>query len=301
MESGKFSDLTLCLQDGTTIKCHRLVMCTQCEFFDVAVKPGQFKVCSLSMTMDKLHLTLHVQESSGNIKLENDPPQAIRSMVEFLYTGKYTTSHKDLEIPELSPKEYAEAMCNHVDVYIVSVVYRIPELQEMASKSIKLALTDRALSVLPWLFNYVDSSVPASVCSLRGELIKFAEKHVVELTSGNYFRNMMDVAPALMEKVMHDLAKSREHERSSRKNAERRIGELEAKVSSCPTAYSYRCPSCFEIFDTVMPAWRVRVGCPGCGVTRLTTSWDDLKLEPSGAEDLGSSAQRASRPRRGRS
>ncbi|OJD32301.1 btb poz domain protein [Diplodia corticola] len=84
-----YCDLTLRLGDSTELRCHRVVVCTQCEFFANSVKPGRFN------------------EASGIINLKSDPPHAIRSMIEFLYTKSYSASK---QIEELDPEIDTEEM-----------------------------------------------------------------------------------------------------------------------------------------------------------------------------------------------
>lgn len=42
--SGAYSDMTICLSDGTKVECHRAIMCARCDFFRIALESG-FKVC----------------------------------------------------------------------------------------------------------------------------------------------------------------------------------------------------------------------------------------------------------------
>ncbi|KAB2573324.1 putative BTB/POZ domain-containing protein L85 [Lasiodiplodia theobromae] len=285
-ENGKYTDLTLCLSDGTEIKCHRSVICTQCEFFANALKPG-FK------------------ESSGVIHLKDDPPQAIRHMVKFFYTGQYTTteqpenpgpdqtmSHDTPSDNEpgptgLPPDEYAKAILAHAEVYIVSIIYRVPKLEDETSKLIKLALEkDNIIDVFPQLAQAIYSGVPDFVCHLRGDLIKYAEQHLVELTSKSLFQRMTSEAPELMEKIMHDLVEENKRKELKLKSKERRIDELEQTVSRLRKV-DYKCPSCPKKFQMLMPDGRVKVGCPGCGRVRLAISWEAHKVrEPFIAQPI---------------
>lgn len=43
-KSGEYSDMTIKLRDGTELQCHRSILCSQCSFFENALKPGRFKV-----------------------------------------------------------------------------------------------------------------------------------------------------------------------------------------------------------------------------------------------------------------
>ncbi|KAK0645281.1 hypothetical protein DIS24_g8038 [Lasiodiplodia hormozganensis] len=186
VESGDYCDLRLRLSDDTELKVHRVVLCTQCEFFANAIKPGHFLA------------------NSSVIDLKNDPPQAIRRLVEFLYTGRYTVNGL-----RSLPNEYAEFVLAHADVYVVSKLYEVPKLEEEACNAIKSALEEpKTLEVFPRLVHTIYSGVAETTCAIHDDIFRYAQSNVAELISGDHFGSMIQNAPGLIEKLMRHLVSS---------------------------------------------------------------------------------------------
>ncbi|KAL0258081.1 hypothetical protein SLS55_007252 [Diplodia seriata] len=238
MESGVFSDVTLILRDGSELTCHRILL-RSCDFFKNALEPGGFQE-SLTRIID----------------MKNDPPQAVRKVVEYLYTGDYSLSGQtdephaandeepddDDEEPELGepefkqyrrrmasmmPKEIADAVVAHAEVYVMSEYYLLPELKEKAASCIKAALsladTDSVLDVFPQLVGIVHSGVPTENCALHKDLVGFARDNVSALTSGPTFQKMVDNSTEFTQNIMHELA-------TAMKPTELKVKRLEKRV-----------------------------------------------------------------------
>ncbi|KAF9640982.1 putative btb poz domain protein [Lasiodiplodia theobromae] len=201
VESGDYCDLRLRLSDDTELKVHRVVLCTQCEFFANAMKPGRFLA------------------NSSVIDMKHDPPQAIKRLVEFLYTGHYTVKgpeNPDTDEPtphaaglESPPDEDAEPLLAHADVYIISKLYEVAKLEEEAFNAIKSALEEpKTLEVFPRLVQTIYASVSEAACSVHDELSYYALSHASELISGNHLSGMIQTAPDLTEKLIRHLVSS---------------------------------------------------------------------------------------------
>ncbi|KAL1633427.1 hypothetical protein SLS58_011087 [Diplodia intermedia] len=276
MESGVFSDVTLILSDGSELTCHR-IMLRSCDFFKNALEPGGF------------------QESlTGIIDMKNDPPRAVRRVVEYLYTGDYSLPGQTDEphavddeerddddekfepeikqyrrrMANMTPREFANAVVAHAEVYVMSVYYLLPELKEKAASCIKAALsiddTDSVLDVFPQLVGVVHPGVPTEICSLHKDLIKFARDNVSALTSGPTFQKMVDNSTEFTEKIMHELAAAKKPTELKVERLEKRVSELKDQLDAIlGESHSVGC-MCDEGSDLTF--W---IECPRCKRIRL--------------------------------
>ncbi|KAK7537159.1 BTB/POZ protein [Phyllosticta citribraziliensis] len=97
--SSEYSDLTIRTRDGGELKVHKAIVCTTCAFFKNALKNG-FK-----------------ESKTGLIEMPNDPPHAVRALVQYCYHHEYPMS-KDIFI--------------HVEVHIAATTYMLAGLKRLA-------------------------------------------------------------------------------------------------------------------------------------------------------------------------
>ncbi|KAK7425167.1 hypothetical protein QQX98_000082 [Neonectria punicea] len=130
-ESGVYADLIIkCGTDEYPV--HKILICTRSPFFAKACD-GPFK-----------------EGESGEIDLPDDDPEAVASMICFLYRGCYPRVEPDAERPQLSKlgetwniETYGEEtialqdeyLCLHAKVYALAEKYQISGLKEMAHRS----------------------------------------------------------------------------------------------------------------------------------------------------------------------
>ncbi|KAL1633429.1 hypothetical protein SLS58_011089 [Diplodia intermedia] len=307
---GDFSDLALILRDESRLFCHRVIVCSQCDYFKNALRPGTFK-----------------ESHTQTIELKDYPPQAIRCMIDFIYTGKYSVfdqpdkicrpeepgHHKPKQScstkssssssypshnttpPAASASEYARQMLAHADVYVVAEFYQVPELAKMAASVIDAELKTRfadMLGVFPKLAQTICAGVPASAnddpsssasassstpTTLRGRVMKFGHEHMHAFTAADRLWDVLEEAPDFMEEAIEGM-------RLKLTVAANRIAELEDRVAALEATLgrvrAYKCP-CGERFEMAMPTTAgVTVGCPRCKRTRLATSWDRKTYRP---------------------
>ncbi|KAK0621094.1 hypothetical protein DIS24_g11451 [Lasiodiplodia hormozganensis] len=129
------TDVTIRLSDGTELRAHREVLEGQSAFFRNALKPGTFK-----------------ESFTGVISLPNDPPQAVRAMIEFFYMFRYTvpSGHcfADLDFADeiyhhLDMLDFVDEVFHHLDMLDIARVYMVDELHEYADGKLAYLIYDR--------------------------------------------------------------------------------------------------------------------------------------------------------------
>lgn len=230
--------------------------------------------------------------------MKYDPPQAIKRLVEFLYTGRYTVKgpeNSDTNGPtppadglEFPLNEYAESVLAHADVYVVSKLYEVPKLEEEAFNAIKSALEEpKTLEVFPRLVQTIYASVSEATCSVHDELSYYALSHASELISGEHLRSMIQNAPDLMEKLIRHLVSSNSTKTEQLLAVDTDIKRLQGKVDGLQDKIKdlrrYKCPKCKKHFSVVLPAGRKWLSCLACNWgSRTIDDWkEDMVLEPS--------------------
>ncbi|KKY13189.1 hypothetical protein UCDDS831_g09242 [Diplodia seriata] len=196
MESGVFSDVTLILRDGSELTCHRILL-RSCDFFKNALEPGGF------------------QESLTRIiYMKNDPPQA----TDEPHAANDEEPDDDDEEPELGEpefKQYRRRMANMMPKEIADAVVAHAEVY-----------TDSVLDVFPQLVGIVHSGVPTENCALHKDLVGFARDNVSALTSGPTFQKMVDNSTEFTQNIMHELATAMKPTELKVERLEKRVSEL---------------------------------------------------------------------------
>ncbi|PYH86718.1 hypothetical protein BO82DRAFT_397299 [Aspergillus uvarum CBS 121591] len=137
-KAGKYSDFALeC--DGTTFPVHKMVVCTQVKAFAAASKGG-FK-----------------EASSGVYRIDAFQSSTVGYMVEYLYTGDYTTEYDCKDDTEESPSKgkttshpspstpiLSEALIAHIQVAEIAEYYQVSRLKTLVEKKV-----DQTLQ-MPW-------------------------------------------------------------------------------------------------------------------------------------------------------
>ncbi|QDS69514.1 hypothetical protein FKW77_007324 [Venturia effusa] len=109
-QSGEFSDLTITC-NGVTFNVHKSVVCFQSRFSRNAVKQGAF-----------------MEGETGVVDMPDDDPDAVKAMLQFLYSRGYVAS------PEL------EAMPLHARTYCLARKLDLVPLIEYASEHLGRAM-----------------------------------------------------------------------------------------------------------------------------------------------------------------
>ena len=84
-----YSDITIVLTDRV-VKCHKLILCTNSDYFaKLCGVDAQFEVSVGMQKISFLVLNSGKERSKSEIELKEDDPDAMQTMLQYLYTGVY--------------------------------------------------------------------------------------------------------------------------------------------------------------------------------------------------------------------
>ncbi|QDS67614.1 hypothetical protein FKW77_004167 [Venturia effusa] len=215
LRSGEFSDLTI-ICGNETHKVHKVVMCALSPWF-VKACGGGFK-----------------ESQSGEIKLEDDDPMAVKAMIDAIYRADY--SHGDNNVPSASLRFHAM-----VSVYALGDKFDIFLLRKLAKENFELGC--KAIPEAQHLTSAIEevySSTLSSNRGLRDIAIRTAIRDSRVLWDDLDFNNMVervgefgrDMAKALCIGEKRKLRYSCEH-CVNRFNSERLNGLNQVWCPSC--------------------------------------------------------------------
>ncbi|EKG09370.1 BTB/POZ-like protein [Macrophomina phaseolina MS6] len=165
-KSGEYSDFVIRCNNGDEHKVHRVVLCSQSEFFRRACNPR----------------TGFKEALSGVIELHHDEPDTVRAMLEFCYTFAYTCRPSD------SPED---RMIFHVHVYALGEIYDIPGLKKLAIQSFERE-ANHTFPLFPAAVRAVYETTPQSDRGLRDVVLRVCAANTNELMKNPHFEDMMD-------------------------------------------------------------------------------------------------------------
>lgn len=128
-DSGRYSDLVVACK-SQTFNAHRVVLCSQSEFFD--------KACSGPF----------IEASSGKIDLPDDDPALVQKLMDFFYTGDYAQTTKASDGSEV-PDDTCSILFDEAKVYIMADKFIVPDLKEISLERFRSA-AKRAESMSSW-------------------------------------------------------------------------------------------------------------------------------------------------------
>ncbi|KAF2142632.1 uncharacterized protein K452DRAFT_358373 [Aplosporella prunicola CBS 121167] len=109
LRSGKYSDVTIRCGEKTW-NAHKVVICSQCKFFDNACSGG------------------FQEETTNVINLDYDHPDAVDAMLQWCYWGEYNYTKHDNE----TAKEYLIRLLQDIRIYITAEKYGLDRLKALA-------------------------------------------------------------------------------------------------------------------------------------------------------------------------
>ncbi|KAF4541507.1 uncharacterized protein LTHEOB_8502 [Lasiodiplodia theobromae] len=143
-------------------------------------------------------------------------------MVDFLYTDEYSVSDRlnYLKTGGASIR-YAEEVVAHAEVYVVSIIYGIPELEACASRYIQIALADdQELKEFPQLIETLYGGAQKLDPGLKHALLEYAAKHMEALLSAERFRSIFQSSPNFVADAMSRALKmAKENQKENKSQA----------------------------------------------------------------------------------
>lgn len=265
-KSSEYSDLLIRCNNGDEHKVHRVILCSQSEFFRRACNPKTgFKVHikyekkrrdsrNNSPTMS----SPSPQEAlTGVIELRHDDPDTVRSMLEFCYTFTYTCRKSD-------PPE--DRMVFHVHMYAVGEIYDIPGLKKLAVQNFEKEV-NHSFPRFPAAVRAIYETTPQSDRGLRDVVLRVCAANAKELMSKPQFEDMMDELGVFGKELSRTLAE--------------RTGHVTTK-NIFVDCKKYRCGVCRRAV-----AWNIPKPCPTellncmfCGAGFSPATWKKRVIKP---------------------
>ncbi|KKY13186.1 putative btb poz domain-containing protein [Diplodia seriata] len=178
-DNGLYSDLRIKDSNGHEYAVHRVVVCGQSPVLANAVKPEHgFK--------------------TGVINLEDDDPDAVKAMLQFMYRGSYTITEDD------------NAMTQVARAYALGEMYCVPELKEAAAakfKELSSAHWERADFVNAVRVIY-DSVPDTDKGSIREIVVEVVAKNYSALLAKPEFEAVLDDFSALGKNGLRALSRN---------------------------------------------------------------------------------------------
>ncbi|KAK8205049.1 hypothetical protein IWZ01DRAFT_559536 [Phyllosticta capitalensis] len=185
LQSGQYSDLTIVDRAGRRWQVHKVIVCSECEFFANAIKGG-FK-----------------EAETGVIELPNDDPAAVRALLEYIYAKDYNP---------IRAAELNYILMFHVEVYIIGEIYNMPDLKDLAFDhivSMLVCIKPSCYMVVP-IVKRIYESTPESDRRIRDFLLDVSLVHIHGLLVMKKFLNVMVEYPAFRRGIAQGVLQGQE-------------------------------------------------------------------------------------------
>ncbi|OJD32300.1 btb poz-like protein [Diplodia corticola] len=283
-KSSEYSDLLIRCNNGDEHRAHRVILCSQSEFFRRACNPK----------------TGFKEALSGIIELRHDDPSTVRAMLEFCYTFTYTPPPPPAPQQSHQPAE-EDRMIFHVHMYAVGDIYAIPALKRLAVQNFERDVSHR-FPRFPAAVRAIYETTPATDRALRDVALRVCAAHARDLLGDPAFDEMMDelgVFGRELAREMLGLASS-----SSGRGGGGGGGANGANgVNGAPPAKNvvvdcrrYRCSVCRRAV-----AWNIPKPCPTellqcmyCGAGFAPATWKKRLIRPDDPPEPEDLAERPS-------
>ncbi|KAL1646528.1 hypothetical protein SLS58_003114 [Diplodia intermedia] len=290
-KSGENCDMAIALNNGETIECHRAILCNRSTFFANALKPGRFKArpsppASNNPCVSCRHISandeLRAQEgTTGTIEFLDDPPTAIKALVEFLYTADYkvTTVKRKQRYTKKEKQEASDTLLHIAEVYAVAAVYDAPQLmRRMHTHFHAFYALVPYLSTFICALSHIFNWVPEDQCLIRrdGHFLKACMKYLY-LDSGER-ENVRELIPDFFTHLDKHAWKLIEDDCDNW--ALNWLGEVREVISLSVTNCHCICPRCSrEVYVEFPSELYGCMRCPLCGVRVRSSEWNDGMCE----------------------
>ncbi|KAE9963533.1 hypothetical protein BLS_009202 [Venturia inaequalis] len=237
-KSGKYSDLIV--QSGAReFKVHKVVICEQSEWFEKATKDNTF-----------------LESQTGIIKMNEDEPDSVAAMLEYLYKDDYTLVYPS-SMTKDSPEAKGHEMMFHLHVYVLADKLRIPALKKTASNYFRELVYSYWNDIsFPSVVQFTYSIAPPGPDGddLRMIVVGVAGLHAKELVadSNELFASMMEGLAEFGKDLSQWLAKNGTSD-SSREN--------------------FTCHDCAFSFKAILRSDMRHLTCPACIANHSISHW----------------------------
>ncbi|KAK7536821.1 uncharacterized protein J3D65DRAFT_658328 [Phyllosticta citribraziliensis] len=265
LESGEYSDLEIRCSDDK-YKVHKAIVCSQSEFFRLAIKPETgFKVGYIPTTA-KLNKSNNdsAQEATSNvITLHETDPAVVRAVIQYLYSGSYESA-VDIE-------GAFEVLMRHAHTYAAGEMYQIPGLKRAVCKKVEQLFPRvlRAKSLAIDQFSGFISAVYGTTVDTDIDLREVVFNHIaynMKQVFGPGFTKAVEENPRFGVDMVWLLFYDRRP-------------EIRALEDNLPTI-SYRCTACADVNDVeygkVLQDGELR--CSTCDAPRDMLVWRPICL-----------------------
>ncbi|KAK8184947.1 uncharacterized protein BKA78DRAFT_28042 [Phyllosticta capitalensis] len=173
-KSGEHSDVTLKTKDGNRHKVHKLILRCQSAFFDRALDP----------------VSGWKEAVSGEMQLDNDDPENVQAMLDWMYTLNYECPSHLTSRPERT--------MFHIQMYAMGDIYDAPSLKELAARHFD-ADVDYRSELFPDAVRAVYATTPPSDRGLRDRILKVCATNISELlgSSGSNSSNNANTSASI--------------------------------------------------------------------------------------------------------
>ncbi|KAF4312224.1 BTB/POZ-like protein [Botryosphaeria dothidea] len=204
-KSSEYSDLLIRCNNGDEHKVHRIILCSQSDFFRRACNPKTgFKVHIKyekkrrdSRNNSPTFSSPSPQEAlSGVIELQHDEPDVVRAMLEFCYTFTYSCRKAD---------SAEDRMIFHVYMYAVGEIYDLPGLKKLAIQNFEKEV-NHTFPRFPAAVRAIYETTPHSDRGLRDVILRVCAANAKELMSKPQFESMMDELGVFGKELSRTLA-----------------------------------------------------------------------------------------------
>jgi len=178
MDSGKYSDLTIKCGDQE-FRVHRAIVCSRSKPL-AAMVDGNWK-----------------ESEIGVIELNEDPPEMVKKMIQFLYTLQYDDNRGNTlehDVPSESHKENPETaegpLLTNAHLFVLGDIYDIHGLREYARSRYEEIVKDR------WNNEFFSQSIhlvyeKCTEESLKGVMVQTAQENIGVLLEREEFLQLL--------------------------------------------------------------------------------------------------------------
>ncbi|TGO91634.1 hypothetical protein BPOR_0022g00190 [Botrytis porri] len=226
---------------------HRIVVCTQSKPIQAAANGG------------------FMESVTGVLDLEDDDPEIVARMINFLYLQDYDDTCKSSE--EVEEEVYGRLLVNTM-VYIIGDKYDIQPLKNLAKKKYEAAVvTDWNTPSFSASLELIYEELPESDTALASIAVETAAKHLRELNDRGEFSNLCKNNPAIAYDLLTTI--------TSRPTAVASPDKTQTQnKKSCPKGHTFtHLNDIHAMYDS--DAWKWKVKCLNCAMQKVCYKEDN--------------------------